>query len=93
VDPFGYIIVLTSIVLGLGVARLVGGLGPLMQRREQARAYWVHTLWIVNLLLLTATIWWTAYRWRIAARWIFPLFSWLLLAALTDLSVTGGGPR
>jgi hypothetical protein len=82
VDPFSYIIVLTSIVLGLGMARLVGGLGQLMQRREQGRTYWVHTLWLVNLLLLTATIWWTAYRGRIAERWIFPLFLWLLLAPI-----------
>jgi hypothetical protein len=29
---------------------------------------------------MTATIWWTAYRWRIAEHWLFPLFLWLLLA-------------
>jgi hypothetical protein len=80
VDPFSYIIVLTSIVLGLGVTRLVGGLGQLMRRREQGRAYWVHMIWVVNLLLLTAIVWWTAYRWRIIERWTFPLFLWLLLA-------------
>jgi hypothetical protein len=31
-DPFSYLVVLTSIILGLGVTRLVGGLGHLMQR-------------------------------------------------------------
>jgi multisubunit Na+/H+ antiporter MnhC subunit len=55
VDPFSYIIVLTSIVLGLGVTRLVGGLGEMMQQRQKRRRlYWVHCLWMVNLLLLTA---------------------------------------
>jgi heme/copper-type cytochrome/quinol oxidase subunit 4 len=80
VDPFSYIIVLTSIVLGLGVTRSVGGLGHLMQRGQHGRVYWVHVVWVVNMILLTAIVWWTAYRWRITARWTFPLFLWLLLA-------------
>jgi hypothetical protein len=80
VDPFSYIIILTSIVLGLGVTRLVGGLAQFLQRRQQRRAYWVHILWTVNLLLLTAIVWWTAYRWRAMERWTFPLFLWLLLS-------------
>jgi multisubunit Na+/H+ antiporter MnhC subunit len=40
-DPFSYLVVLTSIVLGLGVTRLVGGLGQLMQSRKRKRTYWV----------------------------------------------------
>jgi hypothetical protein len=78
-DPFSYIVVLTSIVLGLGVTRLVGGFGHLLQRRKQARGYWVHALWMVNLLLLTAIVWWMGYRWRATERWPFLLFLWLLL--------------
>ncbi len=42
-DSFSYMVVLTSIILGLGVTRLVGGLGHLMQTRRRKRPYWVHT--------------------------------------------------
>jgi hypothetical protein len=79
VDPFSYIVVLTSIVLGLGVTRLVGGLGHLLQTRKRRRNYWVHVVWMLNLLLLTALVWFIAYRWRTNERWTFFLFVWLLL--------------
>jgi hypothetical protein len=78
-DPFSYLVVLTSIILGLGVTRLVGGLGHLMQTRRRKRPYWVHMLWMVNLLLAMAIVWWVAYRWRSNERWTFLLFIWLLL--------------
>ena len=63
-DPFSYMVVLTSIILGLGVTRLVGGLGHLMQTRRRKRPYWVHTLWMMNLLMALAVVRWMAYRWR-----------------------------
>ena len=79
-DPFSYIIVLTSIILGLGVTRTVGGLGHLLQTRKRRRNYWVHALWMLNLLLLMALIWFVAYRWRGNEHWPFLLFIWLMLA-------------
>jgi hypothetical protein len=82
VDPFSYLVVLTSIVLGLGVTRIVGGLGHLMQTRKPKRTYWVHTLWMLNLLLTMAIVWWFAYRWRAAENWTFFLFLWLLLSPI-----------
>ncbi len=78
-DPFSYLVVLTSIILGLGVTRLVGGLGYLMQTRRRKHPYWVHMLWMVNLLLAMAIVWWVAYRWRSNEHWTFLLFIWLLL--------------
>jgi hypothetical protein len=78
-DPFSYLVVLTSIILGLGVTRLVGGLGHLMQTRRRKRPYWVHTLWMLNLLMAMAVVWWMAYRWRSNEHWTFLLFIWLLL--------------
>jgi hypothetical protein len=78
-DPFSYLVVLTSIILGLGVTRLVGGLGHLMQTRRRKRPYWVHTLWMMNLLMAMAVVWWMAYRWCSNEHWTFLLFIWLLL--------------
>jgi hypothetical protein len=82
VDPFSYLVILTSIVLGLGVTRLVGGLGKLLQTRKRKRSYWVHTLWLINALLAIVIVWWFAYRWRTHERWSFFLFLWLLLSPI-----------
>lgn len=78
-DPFSYIVVLTSIILGLGVTRTVGGLGHLLQMRKRRRPFWIHSLWLLNLLVLVALMWFIAYRWRSNEHWTFFLFVWLLL--------------
>ncbi len=78
-DPFSYICVLTSIVLGLAVTRLVGGLGQLLQTRKRTPSYWVHTLWMLNTLLAVIIVWWVQYRWRHVERWTLFLFIWLLV--------------
>src|SRR5205085_11635916 len=78
-DPFSYLVVLTSIVLGLAVTRVIGGFGNVIQARRHRRPYWVHSLWMVNLLLTITIVWWVAYRWRTQERWTFFLFLWLLL--------------
>ena len=60
-DPFSYICVLTSIVAGLAVTRLVSGFGQLLQTRARTPPYWVHTLWMVNVLLAMIITWWVQY--------------------------------
>lgn len=78
-DPFSYIIVLTSIILGLSVTRTVGGVGHLLQTRKRRPPFWIHSLWLLNLLVLVALMWFIAYRWRANEHWTFFLFVWLLI--------------
>jgi hypothetical protein len=78
-DPFSYLVVLTSIVLGLAITRVIGGLGNIIQTRRRKRVYWVHIVWMMNLLLTITIVWWVAYRWRMQQHWTFFLFLWLLL--------------
>ena len=81
-DPFSYVCVLTSIVAGLAATRLISGVGQLLQSRGKARTYWVHTVWMVNLLLGVIITWWTQYRWRNAPNWTLFLVLWLLVAPI-----------
>jgi hypothetical protein len=81
-DPFSYICVLTSIVAGLAVTRLVSGFGQLLQTRARTPPYWVHALWMVNVLLAMIITWWVQYRWRNVPHWTLFLFLWLLVAPL-----------
>ena len=50
-DPFSYLSVLISIVLALGMTRVLAGVGDMLQVRSHRRIYWVHAVWIVNLFL------------------------------------------
>jgi hypothetical protein len=87
-DPFSYICVLTSIVAGLAVTRLVSGFGQLLQTRARVPPYWVHALWMVNVLLTVIITWWVQYRWRTASHRTLFLFLWLLVAPLILYLVT-----
>jgi hypothetical protein len=46
---FEYLSVLISIILALGMTRVLGGVGEMLQARSLRRIYWVHALWIINL--------------------------------------------
>jgi len=47
-SPFEYLSVLISIVLALGMTRVLGGVGEMLQARARRRVYWVHAVWIVE---------------------------------------------
>ena len=49
--PFQYVAPLTSIVIALGITRILTGLGRTVQMRGSVRTYWVHTLWTGNVFL------------------------------------------
>jgi len=81
-EPFEYVCVLTSIVAGLAVARLVGGIGQLIQTWKRTPGYWVHALWMVNTLMTVIISWWVQYRWRSVEHWTLFLVLWLLVAPI-----------
>ncbi|HKP93377.1 MAG TPA: hypothetical protein VJS88_05730 [Chthoniobacterales bacterium] len=81
-DPFEYVCVLTSIVAGLAVTRLVGGIGQLLQTRKRTPGYWVHALWMANTLMSVIITWWIQYRWRTTGQWTLFLVLWLLVAPI-----------
>ena len=64
---FEYVTVAVSIVLGLGVAHLLGNARPVLDRGHR---YWLHALWVATLLLLHALEWWALWSFR-EARWSF----------------------
>lgn len=79
-DTFSYLSVLTSIILALGITRLLTGLGSLLQARSQVRIYWVHLLWTLNVFLFLVLNWWILFRWHTQQAWSFFLFLFVLLS-------------
>ena len=50
-DAFSYLSVLISIILALGMTRVLAGVGEMLQARSRRRLDWVHAIWVVNLFL------------------------------------------
>jgi hypothetical protein len=63
-DAFSYVLGFTTVVLTLGVARLLVGVGRLLEKRGQTRLYWVHLVWVVKVFLFLALEWWILFRWQ-----------------------------
>ncbi len=79
-DPFSYLSVLISIILALGMTRVLAGVGEMLQARSRRHIYWVHVVWVVNLFLFLVVAWWIFYRWRSQQPWTFLLFVFVLLS-------------
>lgn len=79
--PFEFVSVFYSVVLGVAVAQLMTGVARLVEQRHRVRTYWVHTVWVIVLLLTDATNWWSLWDLRDARSWHVGAF--LLLIALT----------
>jgi hypothetical protein len=78
-DSFNYVAVLVSIVIGLGLTRVLTGLSNAIEAGSRRRTYWVHTLWMVNLFSQLMLSWWVFYRWHTTPHWTFFLFLWVAL--------------
>ena len=79
-NAFEYLSVLISIILALGMTRVLAGVGEMLQARSHRRIYWVHAVWIVNLFLYLVIAWWIFYRWRDQQPWRFFLFVFVLIS-------------
>lgn len=54
---FEHVFVFISVILGLAVVHLLGGLFLILDRRVPTRVYWVHMLWTVNMLFFISLVW------------------------------------
>jgi hypothetical protein len=79
-NAFEYLSVLISIVLALGMTRVLAGVAEMLQQRTYRRIYWVHVIWIVNLFVYLVIAWWIFYRWRNQQEWTFFLFVFVLIS-------------
>lgn len=70
-SDFGYIAVLLSIVLGLGIAQLLAGIARLVRDgRRLWPAWWVMVM-VAMLLLADFQVWWVSFDWRHVQNWTF----------------------
>lgn len=78
-DPFSYLSVLIGLILGLGIAHLMEGIGQFARYRGQIAWHWPAKLWVGILLALHIQCWWAMYELRHIESWTFPMFLTVLI--------------
>jgi hypothetical protein len=54
---FEYLAVIVSVIIGLGLTRILEGVGGLLQARAQVQLYWVHLVFTAIVFLGHLLFW------------------------------------
>ena len=81
-DPFSYLSVLISIILGLAVQQVLQGYRALILSRRRIRFYAPPLIWSVLILMMVAQNWWASFGLAGRAEWSFALFATILVQAI-----------
>jgi hypothetical protein len=82
VGIFEYISVLTSIIIGLGIAHLLRGVAGLVQHPGRHKVYWVHLVWVAYMFFNMIFWWWWEFNLGKLEIWYFPNYLFVLLYAV-----------
>ena len=75
---FEFLMVLVSIIIGLGVAEVLTGITRMIRSRETIQTYWIHSLFIVIILTALLQQWWELWGVRDITSWTFPALIMML---------------
>ena len=81
-EMYLHVRVLFTIILGLGVSRLLTGVARIVQHPKEYKVYWVHLLWALFLFLYLIHFWWWEYRLETIRQWTFPLYFFIAMYAV-----------
>lgn len=81
-SEFEFVSVLISMVVGLGIAQLLSGIGQAVHERKTAPLDEVHMVWTAAAFLNLVLNWWVLFSWSIHEVWSFTLFLALILWAV-----------
>jgi hypothetical protein len=82
VDLFEYITILTSIIVGLGIAHLLRGLAGLVQHPGRDRIYWVHLVWVGYMFFNMVFFWWWEFALSGITTWLFQDYLFIVFYAV-----------
>ena len=61
-DQFEYVVVLTSLILGLGLAQILTGFADMLSNNKRTQFYLPHSLFVWFIFLLHIQEWWINYE-------------------------------
>jgi hypothetical protein len=79
---FEYLLVLISIIVGLGIAHILSGVGRIISHPSRQRVYWVHLLWVAWAFAWLTLFWWFQFQRSITEVWTPAAYVFLILFAV-----------
>ena len=79
-DRFEFLMVLLSIIIGLGISELLTNVAIQIRARKSTRGFWVHSGVVVLLFLSFLQLWWESWELRTVEVWTFPALLMMLAA-------------
>ena len=70
-ELFEFVMVLVSIIVGLGIATLLTGVANVLRARRTVRLYWVHSVTVAIVFLAHAQVRWESWDLNSASQWSF----------------------
>jgi hypothetical protein len=80
-DAFEYISILTSIIIGLGMAQLLLGVSRIIQHPDETRPDWVHVSWVITRFMYWVFWWWWGFNLNEIEIWTFGAYLLVVLYA------------
>src|SRR5688572_9367202 len=77
--PFEYVIVLISIILGLGITTILTGVAELIKHGKPLKIYTPYIIWIVLIFVLHIQDWWISYQLMSVKVWTLHFFLLVIL--------------
>lgn len=81
-DLYSHIRVVISIIVGLCVTTLLGGLARFVQHPHRNKVSILHIGWACSLLLWVIHFWWWEFHLNLVAQWRFEIYFFLILYAI-----------
>lgn len=77
---FEFLMVLVSMIVGLGVAEILTGIARLIRRRNFQQGYWLHWCGIALVFVALLQNWWELWDLSTVAVWSFPALALMLIS-------------
>jgi small basic protein len=77
-NMFEYVMVLASIIIGLGLTNILQGIATILQHPKRKKPYWVHLVWAAWTFLLAIFWWWWEFNLRDTLAWTFQMYLFVL---------------
>jgi len=77
--PFEYVIVLISIILGLGITTILTGIAELIKQSRPVNIYAPYLIWILLIFVLHIQEWWISYQLKSVNIWTLHFFLLIIL--------------
>jgi hypothetical protein len=88
-DPYEYLTVFVSVILGLAVVHLLGGVSLILDTRVREKLDWVHSVWTANVFVTTLLVWWFNFGLTGVQVWTLPHFLTLVAYSVVLYLMSG----